>query len=267
MSFKLGFIGCGNMATAILSGAVTSEYVNGADVCVFDVNTEKTNALKEKFGVEVLSSAEEIAANSKVVVLAVKPQVFPEVLPKIKDALSENNTALVSIGAGKTISYICSFLETNTPVVRVMPNINAKVGASMSAVCKNEKVTYALLDFVKGLCGSFGDVIELPESQFSIFGVIAACSPAYAFMFIDSMARGAEKNGMKREDALKISAQAVLGSAKMMLESGDSPWALINSVCSPGGTTIEGIATLQNEEFDKAVMDAVQASFDKDKKL
>lgn len=265
--YKLGFIGCGNMATAILNGVVKSQYVNGADICVFDTCEEKAIALKDSLGVVVLTSATEIAENSQVVVLAVKPQVFPEVLPQIKDALSENNHALVSIGAGKTISYICSFLESNTPVIRVMPNINAKVGASMSAVCKNEKVSYALLDFVKGLCESFGDVIELPESQFSIFGVIAACSPAYAFMFIDSMARGAEKNGMKREDALKISAQAVLGSAKMMLETEESPWALINSVCSPGGTTIEGIATLQNEEFDKAVIDAVQASYDKDKKM
>ena len=265
--YKLGFIGCGNMATAILNGVVKSQYVNGAEICVFDTCEEKATALKESLGVDVLTSAEEVAENAQVVVLAVKPQVFPEVLPQIKDALSENNHALVSIGAGKTISYLCSFLESNTPVIRVMPNINAKVGASMSAVCKNEKVSYTLLDFVKGLCESFGDVIELPESQLSIFGVIAACSPAYAFMFIDSMARGAEKNGMKREDALKISAQAVLGSAKMMLESGDSPWALINSVCSPGGTTIEGIATLQNEEFDKAVMNAVQASYDKDKRM
>lgn len=265
--FKLGFIGCGNMATAIISGAVISKFVNGEDVCVFDVDTEKTNVLKEKFGISVMNSAEEVAANSKVAVLAVKPQVFPKVLPEIKDTLSENNTALVSIGAGKTLSYICSFLESNVPVVRVMPNINAKVGASMSAVCGNEKANDELLDFVKGLCQSFGDVIELPESQFSIFGVIAACSPAYAFMFVDSMARGAEKNGMKREDALKISAQAVLGSAKMMLESDESPWALINNVCSPGGTTIEGIATLQNEHFDTAVMDAVQASYEKDKKL
>ncbi len=265
--YKLGFIGCGNMATAILNGVVNSQYVSGEEICVFDTCEEKANALKETLGVEVLSSVEEVSANAKVVVLAVKPQVFPEVLPKIKDALSENNNALVSIGAGKTISYLCSFLESNTPVIRVMPNINAKVGASMSAVCKNEKVSYALLDFVKGLCQSFGDVIELPESQFSIFAVIAACSPASAFMFIDSMARGAEKNGMKREDALKISAQAVLGSAKMMLESDDSPWALINSVCSPGGTTIEGVATLQNEEFDKAVMDAVQASYEKDKRM
>lgn len=265
--YKLGFIGCGNMATAILNGVVKSQYVNGAEICVFDTCEEKANELKVSLGVEVLTSATEVAEKAQVVVLAVKPQVFHEVLPQIKDALSENNNALVSIGAGKTISYLCSFLESNTPVIRVMPNINAKVGASMSAVCKNDKVTYALLEFVKGLCQSFGDVIELPESQFSIFSVIAACSPAYAFMFIDSMARGAEKNGLKREDALKISAQAVLGSAKMMLESEESPWALINSVCSPGGTTIEGVATLQNEEFDKAVMDAVQASYEKDKRM
>ena len=265
--YKLGFIGCGNMATAILNGVVNSEYVNGADICVFDVDSQKANALKNNLGVEALLSAREVAEKAQVVVLAVKPQVFPQVLPEIKDALSENNNALVSIGAGKTISYLCSFLESNTPVIRVMPNINATVGASMSAICKNEKVTYALLDFVKGLCQSFGDVIELPESQFSIFSVIAACSPAYTFMFIDSMARGAEKNGLKREDALKISAQAVLGSAKMMLESDESPWALINSVCSPGGTTIEGIATLQKEEFDKVVMDAVSASYEKDKRM
>ena len=265
--YKLGFIGCGNMATAILNGVVKSQYVNGAEICVFDVDNQKSNDLKESLGVDVLTSAIEVAEKAQVVVLAVKPQVFPQVLPEIKDALSENNNALVSIGAGKTISYLCSFLESNTPVIRVMPNINATVGASMSAVCKNEKVSYALLDFVKGLCQSFGDVIELPENQFSIFSVIAACSPAYTFMFIDSMARGAEKNGLKREDALKISAQAVLGSAKMMLESDESPWALINSVCSPGGTTIEGIATLQKEEFDKVVMDAVSASYEKDKRM
>lgn len=267
MSFKLGFIGCGNMATAIINGAVSSDFVSGDEVCVFDVDTEKCELLKEKTGISVLTSARDVAKNSYAVVLAIKPQVFPVVLPQIKDAVSENGTTVISIGAGKTLNYILSFFEDDTPVVRVMPNINAKVGASMSAVCGNDNASDELLQFVKNLCKSFGEVVELPESQFSIFGVIAGCSPAYTSMFIDSMARGAEKNGMKREEALKISAQAVFGSAKMMLEGDESPWALINSVCSPGGTTIEGIATLQNEAFDKAVMDAVQASFEKDKKL
>ena len=231
------------------------------------MDAEKSEILKEGLGVNILASASEVAESSYAVVLAIKPQVFPVVLPQIKDSVQRNETAIISIGAGKTLNYITSFFEDYTPVVRVMPNINAKVGASMSAVCGNENVNDDLLNFTKELCKSFGDVIELPESQFSIFGVIAGCSPAYAFMFIDSMARGAVLNGMTKEQALKISAQAVLGSAKMMLESEENPWALINSVCSPGGTTIEGIATLQNEKFDKAVMDAVQASYEKDKKL
>ena len=265
--FKLGFIGCGNMATAIMNGAVKSDFLKGEDICVFDVDTAKADALKEGLGVAVLDSASAVAENSYAVVLAVKPQVFPVVLPQIKDSVVKNDTAIISIGAGKTLNYITSFFEDFTPVVRVMPNINAKVGASMSAVCGNANVNEDLLNFTKELCRSFGDVVELPESQFSIFGVIAGCSPAYAFMFIDSMARAAVLNGMSKEQALKIAAQAVLGSAKMMLESDENPWALINSVCSPGGTTIEGIATLQNENFDKAVMDAVQASFEKDKRL
>lgn len=263
---KLGFIGCGNMATAIIGGAVSSAFLKGDNICVFDVDAQKADFLNKEYGVNCCSSVEELAENCEYIVLAVKPQVFPAVLPQIKDKL--NKTTVISIGAGKTLEFIGSFLESNTPIVRVMPNINAKVGASMSAVCKNDYTDDAALDFVKGLCKSFGEVMELPESQFPLFGVIAGCSPAYSFMFIDSMAREAVKNGMKKDEALKICAQAVLGSAKMILEDKEhNPWALINSVCSPGGTTIEGVATLQEKHFDTAVMDAVKASLDKDKRL
>ncbi len=263
---KLGFIGCGNMASAIIGGAVSSKFVEGENICVFDVDTSKAEVLNNEYGVKLCTTAEDLAENCEFIVLAVKPQIFPAVLPQIKEHL--NNSVVVSIGAGKTLEYIGSFLNEKTPIIRVMPNINAKVGASMSAVCKNEFADENALDFVKGLCNSFGEVTEIPESQFALFGVIAGCSPAYSFMFIDSMAREAVKNGMKKDEALKICAQAVLGSAKMVLEDKEhNPWALINSVCSPGGTTIEGVATLQNEGFDTAVMDAVKASLEKDKKL
>ena len=263
---KLGFIGCGNMATAIVGGAVSSEYLKGENICVFDVDTSKAELLNKEYGVNLSSSAEELAESCEYVVLAVKPQVFPVVLPQIKNSVK--NSVVVSIGAGKTLEFIGSFLNEKTSIIRVMPNINAKVGASMSAVCKNDYTTDDALLFVKGLCKSFGEVIELSESQFPLFGVIAGCSPAYSYMFIDSMAREAVKNGMKKDEALKICAQAVLGSAKMILEDKENnPWALINSVCSPGGTTIEGVAKLQSEGFDTAVMDAVKASLEKDKKL
>lgn len=255
------------MAAAIIGGAVSSGFVDGESVCVFDVDTIKAEQLNKQYGVRLCPSAEELVERCEFTVLAVKPQVFPTVLPQIKDKLN-GSSVVVSIGAGKTLDYIGSFLSENTPIVRVMPNINAKVGASMSAVCKNNFADEKALDFVKGLCNSFGEVIELPESQFALFGVISGCSPAYAFMFIDSMAREAVKNGMKKDEALKICAQAVLGSAKMIIEDKEhNPWALINSVCSPGGTTIEGVATLQNEGFDTAVMNAVKASLEKDKKL
>ena len=263
---NIGFIGCGNMASAIIGGAVSSNFVEGENICVFDVDESKAEYLNKEYGVKTCNSAEELAKNSEFIVLAVKPQIFPAVLPQIKESI--NNSVVVSIGAGKTLEYIGSFLNENTPVIRVMPNINAKVGASMSAVCKNEFADDKALDFVKGLCNSFGEVVEIPESQFALFGVIAGCSPAYSFMFIDSMAREAVKNGMKKDEALKICAQAVLGSAKMILEDKENnPWALINSVCSPGGTTIEGVAKLQSEGFDTAVMNAVKASLEKDKKL
>lgn len=263
----LGFIGCGNMASAIIGGAVSSGFLKGEDICAFDVDNSKAQALAKACGVKVCNSCEELAENCDFTVLAVKPQVFPTVLPQIK-AYLKSNSVVVSIGAGKTLEFIGSFLNKETAVVRVMPNINAKVGASMSAVCKNAFADEKALDFVKGLCASFGEVTEIPENMFALFGVIAGCSPAYSFMFIDSMAREAVKNGMKKDEALKICAQAVLGSAKMMLQdSENNPWALINSVCSPGGTTIEGVAALQNEGFDTAVMNAVKASLEKDKKL
>ncbi len=264
--FKIGFIGCGNMASAIIGGAVSSDFVEGNNICVFDVDIAKAEFLNKEYGVKTCDSVEELAQNCEFVVLAVKPQIFPTVLPQIKESVG--NSVVVSIGAGKTLEYIGSFLNVDTPIIRVMPNINAKVGASMSAVCKNNFADEPSLDFVKGLCNSFGEVVEIPESQFALFGVIAGCSPAYSFMFVDSMAREAVKNGMKKDEALKICAQAVLGSAKMVLEDKENnPWALINSVCSPGGTTIEGVATLQNQGFDTAVMNAVKASLDKDKKL
>ena len=148
-----------------------------------------------------------------------------------------------------------------------MPNINAVVAEAICGYCGNEKTTKDDLDFVQKMCSCFGKAIELPEEKFPIFGVIGGCSPAYAYMFIDAMARAAVKNGLPKQQALEISAQAVLGSAKMILESGEHPWELIDKVCSPGGTTIEGVLALQRDGFEAAVADAVESAFEKDRKL
>lgn len=263
---KISFIGCGNMASAIINGALGAGFLTAEDICVFDIDSGKTDPMKEK-GVAVSKSAQAAAECSKYVLLAVKPQVFPAVLPEIKNSLKNTGAVLISIGAGKTTEYIGSFLCEDTPIIRVMPNINARVGAAMSAVCSNGKASAEQIGFVLSLCKSFGEAMELSEDKFPLFGVIAGCSPAYSFMYIDALARAAVKNGMSKADAVKIAAQSVLGSAKTVLESGSHPWELVDSVCSPGGTTIEGVVSLEKDGFPSAVESAVEASLEKDKKL
>lgn len=263
----LGFIGTGNMATAIIRGVIKSGMLKGEDIAVYDISKEKAVALSEEYGVKVFGSENEIAKRCDKVVLSVKPNVFPALLGKIDAELKENKPLIISIAAGKTIEFISSCLSYNAEIVRVMPNINAKVGAAVSAYCGKENVSESDLAFVKELCESFGIAVNISENLFPTYSAIGGCSPAFAYMFIDSLARAAVKNGMPKTTALEVAAGTVLGSAKMILESDEHPWQLVDQVCSPGGTTIEGVTSLQNDGFEAAVMNAVQAAIDKDKKL
>ena len=263
----LGFIGTGNMASAIIKGIVSSGFLKGEEIGVFDVIKEKAQQLSGQYGVTVFESADALCMECDQVVLSVKPNIFTSLLPEIKETVKEKKPLIISIAAGKTLSFIGSLLDEDTRIVRVMPNINAVVAEAICGYCGNEKTTKDDLDFVQKMCSCFGKAIELPEEKFPIFGVIGGCSPAYAYMFIDAMARAAVKNGLPKQQALEISAQAVLGSAKMILESGEHPWELIDKVCSPGGTTIEGVLALQRDGFEAAVADAVESAFEKDRKL
>lgn len=264
---KIGFIGAGNMASAILRGAVRSGAFKASELWAFDLDAAKADALKTELGINTAKSEKELIAQSDVVVLAVKPNVFARLLPTISDDLQAENPLLISIAAGKTIAFIRSLLNYDAAIVRVMPNINATVGAAMSAYCFNETVTQSQKDLAEKLCASFGEVMCLSETSFPLFGVLAGCAPAYSYMFIDALARAGVKSGMAKADALKIAAQTVFGSAKQILESGEHPWELVDRVCSPGGTTIEGVASLQADGLDAAVTRAVDAALQKDKKL
>lgn len=263
----LGFIGTGNMATAIIKGVLASGMLSGEDIAIYDIATEKAQALASEYGVKVFGSENEIAEKCDKVVLSVKPNIFPSLLSKIDGELKDRNPLVISIAAGKTIEFISGCLSYDAKIVRVMPNINAKVGAAVSAYCGKNNVSDAELDFVKELCESFGIAVNISENLFSVYSAIGGCSPAFAYMFIDSLARAAVKNGMPKNVALEVASGAVLGSAKMILESNEHPWQLVDQVCSPGGTTIEGVTSLQNDGFESAVMDAVQAAIDKDKRL
>ncbi|MCR5207743.1 MAG: pyrroline-5-carboxylate reductase [Eubacterium sp.] len=264
---KTGFIGCGNMATAIIDGIIKAEAVNSEEIYVYDISKKATDYLKSKYGVNVCESPAQAVKLCDTVILAVKPNVLGNVLEKINIALTESDTLIISIAAGKTIEFIRNTLSHSNRIIRVMPNINAAVGASMTAYAANEKATDEDKSYCEKLFSAVGKVTALDESLFPVFGVIGGCAPAFAYMFIDSLARAGVKNGMKKDVALKTAAQTVLGSAEMILKSKEHPWELIDKVCSPGGTTIEGVTSLQKDGFESAINNAVNKAIEKDSKL
>ena len=263
----VGFIGCGNMASAIIGGILSSGFLDAGSIGVFDVLKDKTEAFAKEKGIRFFGDVKELAENCSTVILAVKPNVLHTVLFEVGTLLEKNDPLIISIAAGKTTGDIANLLPYSPRIVRIMPNINAMVCAAVSAYCGNERITAEDKEFVEGFCDSFGKGIEIEEKLFSIYSAIGGCSPAFAYMFIDSLARGAVKNGMPKAAALEVAAQAVLGSARMILESNEHPWKLVDAVCSPGGTTIEGVASLQNDSFEASVIKAVEASYNKDKSL
>ena len=262
-----GFIGAGNMANAIVGGMVASGAAGGEDIAVFDISAEKSERMAETYGVLKAKSADEIAETCSEIVIAVKPFDFEKLLTGLDAVLKKHDPLLISIAAGNSIEFISSFLSYTPALVRVMPNINARVGEAISAYCYNENVLVSDINKVESILSCFGKCLYIDESQFPIFGVLGGCAPAYAYMFIDSLAQAGVDNGMTKEEALKIAAQTVYGSAKMILETDTQPWRLADNVCSPGGTTIEGVISLQKDEFNKTIKRAVNKSFEKDKLL
>ncbi len=263
----IGFIGAGNMATAIIEGICQSGFLKGGEISAFDLDKNKTEFLSSSFGVRAVSSAKEIAESCDTIVLAVKPNIIASVLSDIGEIAKEKNPLFISIAAGKTTEYLLSCVGYEARFIRVMPNINALVGAAVSGYCGTDNVSEEDMSFVKAFCECFGTAVAVEEKNFPVFSVIGGCSPAYTYMYIDSLARAAVKNGLPKKMALEIAAQAVLGSAKTILESDEHPWELVDRVCSPGGTTIEGVASLQNDGFEAAVIKAVEESYKKDSKV
>lgn len=266
MNKKIGFIGTGNMGKAMIGGIVNSKLVPSNNVIVYDLNTDKLNAIRDEYNVEIVSSEEEVAMNSDILFIAVKPNIYDLVLEKIKGKLTKDKI-IVTIAAGKTIKSVEEVIGKEYKVVRTMPNTPALVNEGMSSLCANEIVSEEELNQVKTIFESFGKAEILPEHLIeSVIGV-SGSSPAYTFMFIEALADGAVLAGMARDKAYKFAAQAVLGAAKMVLETGKHPGELKDMVCSPGGTTIEAVRTLEERGFRSAVIEAMINCMDKSKEM
>jgi len=262
----IGFIGLGNMAKAMIGG-ILAKGLMGPNEIIGTAATETTRAkVANKYGIQTRSSNEAVAKEADIIILAVKPQYLKVVIADIMDSVDDSKI-IVSIAAGKTINWLAKEFEKPVKIIRVMPNTPALVLEGCSAVCRNDFVTDNDFHFVIELLESFGKAYTVPESMMDVVVGISGSSPAYVFLFIEAMADAAVAGGMPRKQAYEFAAQSVLGSAKMVLETGKHPGELKDMVCSPAGTTIEAVHVLEKERFRGTVMDAVQACIEKSRNI
>lgn len=266
MDKKIGFIGTGNMANAIIHGIINSGIAPASQIVVFDVDTSKTQALSAEVGTVTAQSAPELTNACDIVFLAIKPHIVPAVLKEIASTIKSNHV-LVSIAAGVTLGQLAEQAGYNAKIVRVMPNTPAMVNAGMSSLTANSLVEEQELADITAIFNSFGRSAVVPENLIHAVTGISGSSPAYVFMFIEALADAGVLGGLPRAQAYQFAAQTVLGAAKMVLETGDHPAMLKDMVCSPGGTTIEAVKTLEEKGFRSAVIEAVVSCMDKSKKL
>lgn len=263
---KIGFIGLGNMASAIIGGILAKGMSKPEDIIGFDKYEGARENAKAKFSINIAEDNSQTAQMSDILFLAVKPQFFPDVLSELKGKIAKE-TLVVSIAAGKTIEFLEEAISTKHKIVRCMPNTPALVGEGCTGVCCNKQVTDKELECVLTLLNSFGKAYKITENMMDAVVAVSGSSPAYVFMFIEAMADGAVKAGMPRNQAYEFAAQAVLGSAKMVLETGKHPAELKDMVCSPGGTTIEAVKVLEQKGLRGAVMEAMEACIERNKQL
>lgn len=266
MEQKIGFIGLGNMGSAILQGILTSEIVPAKQINVYDVSLEATQKIYQEFGVNLFDSAKSVAKESDIVFIAVKPNNVSEVLTTIQKELKKS-TVVVSIAAGITIKTIESIIGYEQKIIRVMPNTPAIVNSAMCSITPNTEISDKELANVQTLLDCIGKTAIVPEYQVHAVTGVSGSAPAFVFMFIEALADAAVKGGLPRKQSYQFAAQTVFGSAKLVLETCQHPAVLKDMVCSPNGTTIEGVQMLEDKGFRAAVMAAVEAAINRSKAL
>ena len=267
---KIGFIGCGNMGSAMVKGILSAGKVIPSELIVSKKTANKTDELKA-LGVTVISDNAEVAKKSDVIVLAVKPYQLDEVYGEIREYIKADQI-IVSIAAGVSLSSVEQALMSmevagKIKVVRAMPNTPAQVGEAMTALSVNANITEEDERLILSYFNSFGKAEIVPESLMDVVTGLSGSSPAFVYMFMEAMADAAVAEGMTRSQAYKFVGQTLRGAATMLLETGKHPGELKDAVCSPGGTTIEGVCTLEAAGFRAAVVDGVTASIEKSREM
>lgn len=266
---KIGFIGLGNMATAMIGGIIKEGIVKPGDILGSSKTEETLQKAVDAFGICGMERNAFVAGEADILILAVKPQMYEGVIREIQQDIKPSGL-IVSIAPGRTIAWLQSVLEDEKgerKLTRCMPNTPAMVGEGCTGECFSESMTEDEKDLILKVLNSFGKAMEVPESLMDVVVGVSGSSPAYVFLFIEAMADAAVADGMPRKLAYEFAAQAVYGSAKMMLETGLHPGQLKDMVCSPGGTTIEAIRVLEEKGLRSSIIEAQRACVKKSKKM
>ena len=266
MDRHIGFIGCGKMGRAILEGMLKAKVVQRENVKVSTSNAKTLKVVEQQFNIKGSLHNEEIAEFADFLFLAVQPDNYSQILAEIKNILNED-VIIISMAAGVTIEQIEKTLNSKVKVVRTMPNTPAQVGEGMTAISINDTVTETDLKKVYELLNSFGKTELIEETFMDSVPAISGSSPAYAYLFIEALADGGVRDGIPREQAYRMAAQAVLGAAKMVLETNKHPGSLKDDVCTPGGSTIQAVASLEESGFRASILKAMKACTNKTKGL
>jgi len=264
---KIGFIGLGNMAAAMIGGMLKKEIVQPQDIIGSDKNTESMEKINKQLSINVTAHNSITAESADILFLSVKPIVLPEVIAEISQKVKQD-TIIVSIVAGQSLARLEELFGRNDlKLIRCMPNTPALILEGCTGVCAGSRITSEELEKVMSLLRSFGTAHIVPERLMDAVVGISGSSPAYVFMFIEAMADAAVAAGMPRAQAYEFAAQAVAGSARMVLQTGKHPGELKDMVCSPGGTTIQAVKVLEEKGFRGVVMDAVEACIEQSGRL
>ena len=263
---KIGFIGGGNMAKAIIGGLISSGNIAPSDISVFDRKPETNQALAEQYGINAAESAEALAREVDILFGAVKPNVILKILKDLTGSLKKE-ALVVSIAAGVTLDSLSSVLGYDRKIIRAMPNTPSLVSEGMTSVTPNALVEQSETDEVVAIFESFGKAAVVEEYLIHSVVGVSGSAPAYVFMFIEAMADAAVAGGMPRAQAYQFAAQAVKGAAQMVLTTGKHPAELKDMVCSPGGTTIEAVKVLEEKGLRSAVIEAMQQCMAKSEQM
>ncbi len=262
---RWGFVGAGKMALALLQGMVRAGVASPDRISAHDPSPGSTKTLAA-LGVESLASNLDLAHRSQVLVLAVKPQIMPQVLGELETVITADHL-VISVAAGVPLATLSAGLGPNPRLIRVMPNTPALVGEGASAFCLGPRASPEDETLVRNCLSSVGRVLRVPETLMDAVTGLSGSGPAFVYVMIEALADGGVRAGLPRDAALLLAAQTVLGAAKMVLETGQHPGALKDEVASPGGTTIAGLHALERGGIRATLIDAVEAAWKRSAEL